>query len=90
METEILKYGWLIILTLSQVILFWVKNSGKKNNKKEEKEIKDNPGNYEGRISSLETAQEKLEENNDKDHELIRKDIRKIFNLLNGVRHPGK
>ena len=38
------------------------------------------------RISSLETAQEKLEKNNEKDHLLIRQDIRKIFNLFNGIR----
>ena len=41
-----------------------------------------NPG-YGERIGKVETNIENLEKNNEKDHSLIRKDITKIFNLLN-------
>jgi len=45
----------------------------------------DNPTHGE-RIASLETEVELGRESNEKDHELIRKDIRKIFNLINGMK----
>ena len=51
----------------------------------------DNPGNPENpthgeRIAGLEKGQELLEKSNEKDHRLIRADIKKLFNLLNGIR----
>ena len=49
----------------------------------------DNPGHGE-RLGILETEIENLKENNEKDHQLIRGDIRKLSNLLNGMRRPGK
>ena len=49
----------------------------------------ENP-NHGERLSSLETAYEGLEKNNEKDHRLIRGDIRKLFTLFNGMRQPGK
>lgn len=39
--------------------------------------------NHEGRLSSVETEIGNLKENNDKDHGLIRDDIRKLTNLFN-------
>ena len=45
----------------------------------------ENPSHGE-RLVGLETDVENLKENNEKDHELIRKDIRKIFNLFNGMK----
>lgn len=53
--------------------------------------IPPNPGkpenpNHGERLMGLETDVENLKENNEKDHELIRKDIRKIFNLFNGMK----
>lgn len=65
--------------------VFYYKSRYKKRNNKS-----DNPGNYGERISTLEEAVKNMEKNNDKDHELIRNDISKLFNLLNGLRRPGK
>jgi len=45
-----------------------------------------NPGKYGEKIAKLETKVEELEKSNDENHELIRKDIRKIFNLIKGMR----
>lgn len=45
----------------------------------------ENPSHGE-RLVGLETDVENLKDNNEKDHELIRNDIRKIFNLINGMR----
>ena len=89
MESEVLKYLWLIVLTLVQIIYVWIKIAERRN---EKNNTPNNPSppvdyhNHEGRISSVETAQEKLEKNNEKDHLLIRQDIRKIFNLFNGMK----
>lgn len=44
-----------------------------------------NPGHGE-RIQNCETEIKNLKENNKVDHELIRKDIRKLFNLFNGLK----
>ena len=54
-----------------------------------------NPGDTENpshgeRLMGLEKDVENLKENNEKDHRLIRGDIKKIFTLLNGIRRPGK
>ena len=87
MEAEVLKYGWLIILSLAQIIFVWMKMAERRNHKKPENS--DNPG-YGERMGILETEVKNLKEDNKEDHELIRKDIRKLFSLLNGLRHPGK
>ena len=47
---------------------------------------KNNPGNYGERIAILEKGQQELEKSNEKDHNLIRADIKKLFNLFNGIR----
>ena len=44
---------------------------------------KNNPGNYGVKIEKLETKVEEMDKDNEKDHGLIRKDVEKIFNLLN-------
>lgn len=86
MESEILKYLWLIVLTLVQIIYVWMKIVEKRNNKKT---TPNNPSppvdyhNHEGRLSSVETEIGNLKENNNKDHGLIRDDIRKLTNLFN-------
>ena len=49
----------------------------------------ENPSHGE-RIATLEEAVDNMEKNNEKDHRLIRGDIRKLFSLLNGMRRPGK
>ena len=49
----------------------------------------ENPSHGE-RLVALETDMENIEKNNEKDHRLIRGDIRKLFSLMNGMRHPGK
>ena len=87
MEANVLKYGWLIILTLAQIIFIWMKMMERRNHKKPDK--LDNPGHGE-RITAVETEIKNLKEDNKEDHGLMRKDIRKLFNLLNGLRSPGK
>ena len=81
------KIAWLIVLSffiLAQSLFMALKiikeRNARKNNQKPE-----NPDHGE-RIASLETEVENMKESNEKDHELIRKDIRKIFNLINGMR----
>lgn len=97
MESEILKYGWLIILTLVQIIYVWMKIAEKRNEKKETPHNPSAPVDYHNhgeRIATLEEAVENVKENNEKDHHLIRGDIqkltnlfnRKIFNVLNGMK----
>ena len=49
----------------------------------------ENPSHGE-RITAVETEVKNLKEDNKEDHELMRKDIRKLFNLINGLRPPGK
>lgn len=86
MEAEALKYGWLIVLTLAQIIFIWVKMIERRNEKKEKPHNPNPPvdyHNHEGRLSSVETEIENLKENNDKDHGLIRDDIKKLTNLFN-------
>lgn len=88
MEGEVLKYGWLIVLTLASIINIWMKMAEKRNNKK--KEVPPNPGNVENpshgeRLMGLETDMENLRDENDKDHELIRKSIDKLSTRINGV-----
>ena len=70
MEAEVLKYGWLIVLTLGQIIYIWVRMVKERNNNK--KEVKNNPGNHGERIKGLEVKVENIEE-----------DIREIKKKLN-------
>ena len=97
MESEALKYGWLIILTLVQIIYVWMKIAEKRNGKKEKPHNPSPPVDYHKhgeRISSLETGLGNMKESNKEDHTLIRGDIqkltnlfnRKIFGVLNGMR----
>ncbi len=85
MESEALKYGWLIILTLVQIIYVWMKIAERRNGKKNPH----NPSppvdyhNHEGRISGLETGVGNIEKANERDHGLIRQDIQKLYNLFN-------
>jgi len=58
MESEVLKYGWLIVLTLASIINIWMKMAEKKNGKKKKA---DNPG-YGERIATLEEAVENIKE----------------------------
>ena len=67
MESEILKYLWLIVLTLVQIIYIWMKIAERRNGKKE-----NNPGNYGVKIGKLETEVENIKE-----------DIREIKRRLN-------
>jgi len=84
MEGDVLKYGWLIVLTLAQIVYIGLKVMERRNGKK--KEIKpDNPG-YGERIASLETGMENMKDNNEKDHRLLRNDIQKLFGFFNAVK----
>jgi len=86
MESEILKYLWLIVLTLVQIIYVWMKIAEKRNNKKTTPNNPSTPvdyHNHEGRISSLETGIGGIKETNERDHGLIRGDIQKLYNLFN-------
>ena len=69
MEGDILKYGWLIVLTLAQIIFVWMRMAGKRNNKKTCKP--ENPS-YGERLMGLETEVENIKE-----------DIREIKRRLN-------
>ena len=76
---------WTILFTVGMGSLlieriFYYRSKYKKRNNKPE-----NP-NHGERIAELEKGQEMLEKNNEKDHELIRRDIRKLFNLFNDMR----
>jgi len=77
MEAEVLKYGWLIILTLAQIIFVWMRMAEKRNGKKNNKP--NNPGNYGERIAGLET-----------DMKNVKEDIREIKGKLDKVLRPGK
>ena len=57
----------------------------KNRNRKKTEESSGNPG-YGERIGKLETKVEEMDKDNEKDHKLIREDIRKIFNLINGMK----
>ena len=70
MEGEVLKYGWLIILTLAQIIYLWVKMAEKRNGKK--KACKPENPTHGERLVALET-----------DMENIKEDIKKIEEKLN-------
>jgi len=77
--TTIFLLSSVLALIIERIFYYRLKYSSRKNQESV------NPG-YGERIAKLEKGQEELEKNNEKDHELIRRDIRKIFNLLNGVR----
>ncbi|MCK4648686.1 hypothetical protein KAT51_04095 [bacterium] len=59
MEADVLKYGWLIILSLAQIIFVWMKMAERRNHKKPENP--DNPG-YGERIATLEEAVDNIKE----------------------------
>ena len=76
-------------LLIERVFYYKSKYKEKKTDKLIPAVVPDNPG-YGERIGILETEVKNLKEDNKEDHELMRKDIRKLFNLLNGLRRPGK
>lgn len=71
MEGDILKYGWLIVLTLAQIIYVWMRMAGKRNGRKNNPSRLENPSHGE-RLMGLET-----------DVENIKEDIREIKRRLN-------
>jgi hypothetical protein len=79
MDNQILWLLGLTILSLVQALVLVLRLSQGRANKK------NNPGKYGERIATLEKGQEELEKNNEKDHRLIRADIKKLFNLFNGI-----
>lgn len=88
MESEVLKYGWLIVLTLGQIIYIWMRMAKDRNHKK--KEVPPNPGIIENpshgeRLMGLETDMENLRDENEKDHDLICKSIDKLSTRINGA-----
>lgn len=70
MEGEVLKYGWLIVLTLASIINIWMRMAEKRNGKKRN-DRPENPSHGE-RLMGLET-----------DVENIKEDIREIKRRLN-------
>jgi len=62
MEGEVLKYGWLIVLTLGQIIYIGLRVLRDRNHKKVSKE---NPSHGE-RLATLEKGQKIIEERLDK------------------------
>ena len=76
MEAEYIKYLWLVLITLAQIILVGMKILEKRNNKKNDKP--NNPG-YGVKIGKLETKVENIEE-----------DIREIKDKLEKIQRPGK
>lgn len=71
MEGEVLKYGWLIVLTLASIINIWMKMAEKRNSKKKDCKT-DNPGHGE-RIATLEKGQENIEERLDRIEDKLNK-----------------
>ena len=61
MEGEVLKYGWLIVLTLASIINIWMKMAEKRNNKK--KTCKPENPTHGERLVALETDMENIKEN---------------------------
>ena len=78
-----------VALIIERIFYYKLKYSTRTKEEREGQSCKipeaDNPGHGE-RIATLEKGQEALEKSNEKDHELIRRDIRKIFSLINGMR----
>ena len=76
MEAVYIKYLWLVVITLAQVVLVGMKIIEKRNNKKS------NPGNphkYGERIATLEEAVGNIKD-----------DIEKIDEKLEKLQQPGK
>jgi len=73
MESDVLKYGWLIVLTLGQIILFFVKNLGGK----------DNPSKYGERIKGVEVKVEEIEKDFETFKKENREDHQKFLDKLN-------
>ena len=67
MEGDVLKYGWLIVLTLGQIIYIGLRVLRDRNNKKASKE---NPSHGE-RLATLEEAIETIKERLDKIEEKL-------------------
>ena len=76
MEAVYIKYLWLVVITLAQVVLVGMKILEKRNNKKNHS---GNPGNHGERLATLETKVENIEG-----------DIKEIKDGLEKLRRPGK
>ena len=76
MEAVYIKYLWLVLITLAQIILVGMKIIEKRNHKKSNP---GNPGNHGERLATLETKVENIEE-----------DIKEIKEGLEKLRRPGK
>ena len=64
MEGEVLKYGWLIVLTLASIINIWMKMAEKRNNKKKDSKP-ENPSHGE-RLATLEADMKNIKKRLDK------------------------
>ena len=72
----IFAVGGVASLLIERFFYYKSRYKTKKNDKSD-----DNPG-YGERIGKLETAQEQCEKDNEKDHRLIRADIKRLFELV--------
>ena len=92
------KVIWLVLVTLAQAVLIGLKIIEYLSKKKDKEPVKvgNNPHPCKDhadqlrehgiKIGKVETALEKLEENNKEDHDQLRENITRIFKLLNGAR----
>lgn len=86
MENGLIWFLGLAVISLTQALVLVLKFSQRRAEKKSVPEIdSDNPGEGE-RIGIVETEVKNIKESNEKDHRLMRRDIRKLFGLLNGMR----
>lgn len=76
----IFAVGGVASLLIERFFYYKSKYKGKKNDKLDE-----NPG-YGERIATVEEGLRNLKTDNKEDHELMRKDIRKIFGLLDKLK----
>ncbi|MCK4852242.1 MAG: hypothetical protein KAS86_03920 [Candidatus Omnitrophica bacterium] len=88
MENGLIWFLGLAIISLTQALVLILKFTASRSEKKSVpviSEESDNPG-YGERIGQSETEIKNMKENNEKDHRLMRRDIRKLFTLLNGMK----
>jgi len=69
MEGDVLKYGWLIVLTLGQIIYIWLRMIKERNNKKKDSKP-ENPDHGE-RIATLEEAVQNIKDDIEKIQEKL-------------------
>ena len=81
----IFAVGGVASLLIERIFYYRLKYKKKPDKWQPIPEEPDNPG-YGERIAKLEEGMENMKDNNEKDHRLIRQDIKKIFNLIDGMR----